>query len=86
MIAGQMGDLDAQQAAAVTTAAPASALRQLVQLKGVAPTSASVLLHEGLVWRAFRNRRQIGGLLGLAPTPYDSGESTQEQGISGAGQ
>ena len=45
-------------------------LRQLVQLKGVATTSASVLLDEGLVWRAFRNRRQIGGLLGFAPTPY----------------
>ncbi len=85
MIAGQIGELEAQQAAAVTTAAPTSALRQLVQLKGVAPTSASVLLDEGLVWRAFRNRRQIGGLLGFAPTPYDSGESTQEQGISGAG-
>ena len=85
MIAGQIGELEAQQEAAVTTAAPASALRQLVQLKGVAPTSASVLLDEGLVWRAFRNRRQIGGLLGFAPTPYDSGESTQEQGISGAG-
>ncbi len=51
-------------------------MRQLVRLKGVATTSASVLLDEGLVWRAFRNRRQIGGLLGFAPTPYDSGEST----------
>ena len=40
---------------------------------------------KGWCGRAFRNRRQIGGLLGLAPTPYDSGESTQEQGISGAG-
>jgi transposase len=56
-----------------------------VQLKGVATTSASVLLEEGLVWRAFRNRRQIGGILGFAPTPYDSGESTREQGISRAG-
>lgn len=37
------------------------------------------------MWRAFRNRRQIGGLLGFAPTPYDSGESQREQGISGAG-
>jgi transposase len=37
------------------------------------------------VWRAFRNRRQIGGLLGFTPTPYDSGESTREQGISRAG-
>ena len=31
---------------------PASAVRQLVQLKGIATTSASVLLDEGLVWRA----------------------------------
>jgi len=81
----QIAELDGQQQAAVTAAAPTTALRQLVQLKGVAATSASVLLDEGLVWRAFRNRRQIGGLLGFAPTPYNSGESTQEQGISRAG-
>ena len=37
------------------------------------------------MWRAFRNRREIGGLLGFAPTPYDSGASTREQGISRAG-
>jgi transposase len=84
-IAVQIAALEAEQQAAVTAAAPASALRQLVQLKGVAATSASVLLDEGLLWRAFRNRRQIGGLLGFAPTPYDSGESQREQGISGAG-
>lgn len=82
---GQIAELDGQQRTAVRTAAPASALRQLVQLKGVAATSASVLLDEGLVWRAFRNRRQIGGLLGFAPTPYDSGASVREQGISRAG-
>ena len=85
MLEGQIAELERQQQAAVTAAAPASALRQLVQLKGVATTSASVLLDEGLVWRAFRNRRQIGGLLGFAPTPYDSGESAREQGISRAG-
>lgn len=84
-IAAQIAELDAQQRAAVTAAAPASALRQLVQLKGVATTSASVLLDEGLVWRAFQNRRQIGGLLGFAPTPDDSGASTREPGISRAG-
>ena len=85
VLEGQIAGLDGQQQAAVTHAVPASALHQLVQLKGVATTGASVLLDEGLVWRAFRNRRQIGGLLGFAPTPYDSGESTREQGISGAG-
>jgi transposase len=81
----QIAELAAQQQVAVTAAPAPAALRQLVQLKGVAATSASVLLDEGLVWRAFRNRRQIGGLLGLAPTPYASGESTREQGISRAG-
>jgi transposase len=81
----QIAELEAHQHAAVTTAAPTSAVRQLVQLKGVATTSASVLLDEGLVWRAFRNRRQIGGLLGFAPTPYASGETEREQGISRAG-
>jgi transposase len=81
----QIAELEAQQQAAVTAAGPTTALHQLVQLKGVATTSASVLLDEGLVWRAFRNRRQIGGLLGFAPTPYDSGASAREQGISRAG-
>jgi len=85
VLAGQTVQLEGQQQAAVTAAAPASAVRQLVQLKGIATTSASVLLDEGLVWRAFRNRRQIGGLLGFTPTPYDSGESKREQGISRAG-
>jgi transposase len=84
-IAGQIAALEATQQATVTAAAPSSALRQLVQLKGIASTGASVLLDEGLLWRAFRNRRQIGGLLGFAPTPYDSGESQREQGISRAG-
>ena len=74
----QIAELDAQQQAAVTAAPTRGALRQLVQLKGVATTSAAVLLDEGLVWREFRNRRQIGGLLGFAPTPYASGESTRE--------
>ena len=81
----QIAELETQQQAAVTAAAPASPVRLLVQLKGVATTSASVLLDEGLVWRAFRNRREIGGLLGFAPTPYDSGESHRDQGISRAG-
>jgi transposase len=84
-LAAQIAELDAQQQAAVTATPAPAALRQLVQLKGVATTSASVLLDEGLVWRAFQHRRQIGGLLGFAPTPYDSGESAREPGISRAG-
>ena len=62
-----------------------SAFGRLVRVKGVATTSASILLDEGLVWRAFRNRREIGGILGFAPTPYQSGDRSHEQGISHAG-
>ena len=85
VVMAQIAALDAEQQAAVTAAAPSSALRQLVRLKGVATTGASQLLDEGLLWRDFQNRREIGGLLGFAPTPYDSGESRHEQGISRAG-
>jgi transposase len=85
LVAEQIAALDAQQVAAVRAAAPESPAARLVQLQGVAETSVSILLDEGLVWRAFRNRKELGGLLGFTPTPYDSGDSRREQGITGAG-
>lgn len=85
VVAEQIATIDASQTAAVRQAESASALARLVQLKGIATTSASVLVDEGVVWRAFQNRRQIGGLLGFAPAKYDSGESARDQGISRAG-
>lgn len=81
----QIAALDAQQQAQVAAAPATSPARRLVRLKGVATTSTAVLLDEGLVWRAFRNRRQVGGWLGFAPTPFQSGEQAREQGISRAG-
>ncbi len=36
-------------------------------------------------WRAFKNRREVGGLAGLTPTPYQSGESARKQGITKSG-
>ncbi len=85
IVADQIATIDASQKMTVQRADPASAGARLVQLKGVATTSASVLLDEGLVWRAFQNRRQLGGLLGFAPAKYDSGASERDQGISRAG-
>jgi transposase len=43
------------------------------------------LVYEFLGWRQFKNRRELGSLAGLTPTPYDSGASRREQGISKAG-
>ena len=47
--------------------------------------SAWVFVMEFLGWRKFKNRRQLASLAGLSPTPYDSGGSRREQGISKAG-
>ena len=85
LVAEQIAALETTQRAAVQSASAASALPRLVQLKGVATTSAAVLVDEGLVWRAFTNRRQIGGLLGFAPLKYESGETSRDQGVSRAG-
>ena len=81
----QVAAIDGSQAKTTQQAEPESPLARLVRLKGVATTSASVLLDEGVVWRAFQNRRQIGGLLGFAPAHYDSGDSHRDQGITRAG-
>jgi transposase len=60
-------------------------VRALMGLKGVGPTSATILVYEFFGWREFANRRELAGLAGLTPTPYQSGESNHEQGISKAG-
>jgi transposase len=44
-----------------------------------------VLGRELFGWRRFKNRRQLGSLAGLTPTPYQSGDTNAEQGISKAG-
>lgn len=85
LVLEQLEALEARQQDAVTTAPADSAVRRLLQLKGIATTSASVLIDEGLVWREFTNRRQVGGLLGFAPLKFESGDSSRDQGISRAG-
>lgn len=60
----------------------ASQLRSVV---GIGPRGSWLLSHEVFAWRQFRNRREVGSFAGLTPTPYDSGTSTREQGISKAG-
>jgi transposase len=60
-------------------------VRQLCALRGIGINSAWLYVMEFFGWREFRNRRQVGGLAGLAPTPNQSGESNQERGIDKAG-
>jgi transposase len=58
--------------------------RRLIRLRGIGEASAETYGRE-FSWRNLRNRRQVGGLSGLAPSPYQSGDSHHEQGISRAG-
>jgi transposase len=83
----QIVALEAKSKAELRVAAPGSAeakIIRLVDLKGIGPIGGRELVHEAF-YRSFDNRRQIGSYLGLAGTPYDSGESRREQGISKAG-
>lgn len=52
---------------------------------GIALDSAWRLALEAFVWREFNDRGEIGGCFGLDPTPYETGETEKEQGISKSG-
>jgi len=59
--------------------------RKLHQLRGMGPNASWLYSLEFFAWRAFKNRRQIGALAGLTPTPHQSGIERREQGICKAG-
>jgi transposase len=60
-------------------------VRRLLRIKGIGKDTAWLLVREIFGWRRIKNRRELAGLAGLTPSPYDSGESRREQGISKAG-
>jgi len=59
-------------------------IEQLRQLRGI-DRSARTLTYEFFGWRIFKNGREVGGAAGLTPTPFCSGTTEREQGISKAG-
>src|SRR4029453_4756784 len=54
-------------------------VRRLLGLKAVGVRSAWILVTELFAWRQIRNGKELGALVGLTPTPYDSGKSEREQ-------
>jgi len=83
----EIRELEAERDEVIETSNEASVIqvRQLMRLKGIGPASAWLFVMEFFAWREFRNRRQVGGLAGLTPTIYQSGDESHEQGISKAG-
>jgi len=84
----QVADLERQRRDRVSQAqgSVAQVAQRLCRLKSIGLNSAWLFSGEFFAWRQFRDRRQVGSLAGLAPTPYQSGDRLhREQGISRAG-
>lgn len=60
-------------------------VRRMMRLRGIASNSSWLFVMEFFGWREFKNRRQVGSLAGLTPTPFNSGAMDREQGIDKAG-
>jgi transposase len=88
LLTAQIQTLEAAHRRLLRGPAPSVAVGQmqrLHQLRAVGPVSAVTLALELYSWRQFRNRREVGALTGLTPTPYASGQRRVELGISKAG-
>ena len=63
----------------------ADQVRKLLGLKAIGTTSSWLLVHEVFGWRRFKSRRQLASFTGLVGSPFDSGNTSREQGITKAG-
>jgi transposase len=77
-----------RKAKAKAAAAPPSRVQsrivQLFKLRGIGVHFSTGLAGE-VYYRTFRNRRGVGQYIGLAPSPFQSGDMARDQGIAKAG-
>lgn len=78
-------DADRRQLLRQATDAGTRCAAELIKLRGIGIDGSWTLAMEFFSWRKFQNGRQIGGLSGLASTPYQSGDDARDLGISKAG-
>jgi len=84
----QIRELEKERVRRIRTEEPDAAIakmRKLMCLGGIGVNSSWLYVREVFGWRQIKNRRQVGAIVGLTPTPYNSGNSSREQGISRAG-
>jgi transposase len=87
VVASQIAAVERERDALVgmaSDAEPATAAATLARLKGIGNELGSLIWLEAL-FRGFANRRQLAAYAGLAPSPWQSGGTDREQGISKAG-
>jgi transposase len=88
LVRDQLEALAAESSDATPASAAAARMAErrdlLLRLKGVGPVFATTFASE-VFYKNFRNRREVAGYFGLAPSPWRSGAIEREQGISKAG-
>jgi len=77
-----LAEIEAEQKA--VAAAEDGIAARLARLRGIGVAFAAVLGNE-VFFRGFRNRREPGAYLGLAPSPWQSGQVERDQGIAKSG-
>jgi transposase len=87
LVGRQIAELEAERAKRIREdpSPEVEKVRRLMSLKGMGENGSWLLVWEFFSWRLIRNRRELASLAGLTPTPYDSGGTRSEQGISKAG-
>lgn len=82
LVMEMIAEVEVEQRQAAESTTPETV--QLIQLRGIGLTIASVLTNE-VFFRNFQNRREVAGYLGLASSPWSSGAVSRDQGIQRSG-
>lgn len=84
LLSEQMKQIEEARQQVVTVPDPdrlEAMIQMLVRIVGLGVETATVLVHE-VFSRRFRDRKALAAFVGLTGTPFDSGGSRREQGIS----
>ena len=87
LVGEQLQEVERAMAASQASPAAAEMARRsahLQRLKSLGAVFAPALTNE-VFYKDFANRREVGAYCGLAPSPWQSGTTNREQGISKAG-
>ena len=87
LVIRQINDIEVKSRTELRAAKPGSPEAMTVMLaglKGIGMIGGQKLVNEAF-YRSFNNRRQVGSYFGLTGTPFNSGRSEREQGISKSG-
>ena len=83
LVQEQIAELERERRGALRTAQDrgAQTARRLFRLRGIGENYSWLASMEIFAWRQFANRRQVGAMAGLTPTPFSSGSLERDQGI-----